>query len=342
MAALAANNPTLADVKKALDPNGNVMPLVEILEETNEILQDLTYMEGNLPTGNRTAIRTGYPEPTWRKLYGGVQPAKSTRKQVTDTCGMLEAYAEIDKALADLNNNTAEFRLQESIGHIQGMNNTVAETIFYGDEAVYPERFTGLAPRFSSLSAESGDNIIDAGGSGADNRSIWIVCWSPLTCFAMYPKGSQAGLQRSDKGQVTIEDVDGSGGRMEAYREHFRWDIGLCVRDWRYVVRIANIDYSLLMANSGLYTPGTGFANSCPDLTDLIHTGLDLIPNMNMGRCAMYMSRDVRTALRKQVSAKTVESSLQTTNVGGTMQTTFYEIPLRRVDALAVDEARVV
>ena len=64
-------------------------------------------VEGNLETGNKTTVRTGLPTPTWRKLYGGIQPAKSTTAQVQDSCGMLEAYAEIDKALADLDTAAA-------------------------------------------------------------------------------------------------------------------------------------------------------------------------------------------------------------------------------------------
>src|SRR5690606_14664134 len=167
-------NPTLLDLAKRMDPDGKIPTIVEILNETNEILLDMSWVEGNLPTGHRTVVRTGIPAPTWRKLYGGVQPTKSTTAPVTDTCGMLEAYAEVDKALADLNGNTAEFRLSEDRAHIEGMNQAMADTLFYGDEDVYPERFTGLAPRYSSLLAENADNIIPAGGSGSDNASIWL------------------------------------------------------------------------------------------------------------------------------------------------------------------------
>ena len=246
MAALSVTNPTLADVAKRLDPDGKIDTIVEILNETNEILEDATMLEGNLPTGHRTTIRTGLPAPTWRKLYGGVQPTKSTTAQVTDNTGMLEAYAEVDKALADLNGNTAAFRLSEDRAHLEGMNQEYVDTLFFGDESTAPEEFTGLAPRYNSTSASNGENVISGGGSGSDNTSIWLIVWGPNTVHGIYPKGSVAGLTMTDKGQVTIEDVDGSGGRMEAYRTHYRWDCGLTVRDWRYAVRIANIDKSNL------------------------------------------------------------------------------------------------
>jgi len=333
MAVLGVTNPTLLDLAKATDPDGSIADVVEILNETNEILMDMTWMEGNLPTGHRTTIRSGLPAPTWRKMYGGVQPDKSQTVQVTDACGMLEAYAEVDKALADLNGNTAAFRLMEERAWIEAMNQEVSDTLFYGDESTSPEEFTGLSPRFNDLSANNGENIIAGGGSGADNASIWLIVWGPNTCHGIVPKGSTAGLQRNDKGQVTIEDAsDGSNtGRMEAYRTHYRWDAGLTVRDWRYLVRIANIDKSAL----------TSDAASGADLPDLIHQAITQIPNLNMGRPALYMSRNTLGFLRRQVSAAVSQSTLTMDNVGGTLQTSFMGIPIRRCDSLAADEALV-
>lgn len=332
MAVLAVTNPTLLDLAKAMDPDGKIATVVEVLNQTNEVLDDMSWIEGNLPTGNRTTIRSGLPTPTWRKLYGGVQPTKSTRVQVDEATGMLEAYAEVDKALADLNGNTADFRFSEELAHIEGLNQELTQTLFYGNEATEPEAFTGLAPRYNSLSAENADNIIVGGGAGADNASIWLVCWSPVTVQGIIPKGSIAGIQREDKGQVTIEDVDGSGGRMEAYRTHYRWDAGLCVKDWRYAVRIPNIDKSNL-------TPDA--SGSSANLPELMFEATELIPNLNLGRCAFYMSRDVRTKFRQQVANGIANSTLEWTDVGGRRVMMFQDIPVRRVDALAADEALV-
>ena len=333
MATLSVQNPTLLDLAKASDPDGKIATIVEILNETNEILADMAWQEGNLPTGHRTTIRSGLPAPTWRKLYGGVQPNKATNVQVTDNTGMLEAYAEIDKALADLNGNTAAFRFSEDRAHIEGMNQEMADTLFFGNEDTEPEAFTGLAPRFNSLTAENGDNIIDAAGTGVDNRSIWLVVWGPNTCHGIIPKGSTAGLQMTDKGQVTIEDAsDGSNsGRMEAYRTHYRWDAGLTVRDWRFIVRIANIDFSNLTADAA-----TG-----ADLPDLMFQAQELIPNLSMGRSAFYMARGVRTFLRRQLSNKVSGSTLEIKEVGGVRVIDFQGTLIRRTDALAADESRI-
>ena len=333
MAVLQTKWPTLLDFAKASDPNGKIEKVAEILNETNEILDDMVWVEGNLPTGNRTTVRTGIPAPTWRKMYGGVQPNKGTTAQITDDTGMLEAYAEVDKALADLNGNTAEFRVLEDRAHIEGMSQTIADTIFYGDSSLYPERFMGLAPRFNDTTAQNGDNII-LGGSAVgqtDNLSIWLIGWSESTVHGIIPKGSKAGLQMEDLGRVTIENVDGNGGRMEAYRTHYRWDAGLTVKDWRYVVRIPNIDRSLLTID---YSTGANIA-------DLMVQAIEKIPNTNAVRLAFYMPRTIRTFLRRQITNQVKNSTLTMDTVAGKRVLAFDGVPVRRVDALSADEARV-
>jgi hypothetical protein len=332
MTTLSVTNPTLLDLAKRTDPDGSIATIVELLSQTNEMLDDMTWQEGNLPTGHRTTVRTGLPTVTWRKLYGGVQPSKGRTKQVTDNTGMLEAYAEVDKALADLNGNTAAFRLSEDRGFLEAMNQEIQQTILYGNEGTEPEAFTGLTPRYNLLSAANGENIIDALGTGTDNNSIWLVVWGPNTVHGIVPKGSTAGLQRKDHGEVTIENVDGAGGRMQAYRTHYRWDAGLTVRDWRYVVRIANIDKSLL----------TVAMSTGADIADLMFQAMEIVPNLSMGRPVFYMSRRMRSFFRRQVSYHTKSSTLDFENVGGRRTMTFQGIPIRRVDQLAADEARVL
>lgn len=326
-----ARFPTLLDVTMALDPDGGIAAVAELLHQTNEVMADWTFMEGNLTVGHQSTVRTGLPTVTWRKLYGGVQPDKSRRARITDSCGMMEAYNEVDKALADLNSNTNEFRASEARAQLESMSQELAETLFYGNISVNPERFEGLASRYNSFSADNGDNIIEGGGTGSDNASIWLIAWDPNAVFGIYPKGSTAGIQMNDKGQVTIENIDGAGGRMEAYRTHFRVDAGLVLKDWRYVVRIANIDRSLLSP-----TLATG-----ADLNDLMSEAVERLP-MVTSNTAFYMDRNVRQMWRKQTAHKLKDSTLTREDIGGVKSPIFDDIPIRRVDRLAVDEARVV
>lgn len=328
----ATTHPTLLDVTSRLDPDDKVAVIAELLAQKNEVLDDMVWIEGNLLTGHTTTVRTGIPMPTWRKLYGGVQPTKSTTARITDTCGMLENYGEVDKALADLNGNTAAFRLSENRPVLEGFNQEIAGSLFYANEETEPEAFTGLAPRFSSLSAPNGRNIVDGAGNTATMTSIWLVVWGPDTVHGIYPKGSKAGFQMSDKGQVTIENADAGGGRMEAYRTHYRWDLGLTVRDWRYIVRAANIDLAALQRD-----PTSGGA----DLVDLMTIMLERVEDLGSGRPAFYVSRTIREYLRRQMVTAVKSSTLQITELAGKKVLEFDGVPVRRTDQILGTEARV-
>ena len=324
MSVLSVINPTLLDINKRTDPNGRIDTIAELLAEQNEILDDMTWIEGNLPTGHRTTVRTGLPDVAWRKLNYGVPPTKSRTAQVTDSCGMLEAYAEVDKALADLNGNNAAFRLSEDRAFIESMNKEFAQTLFYGNEGTEPEAFTGLAPRFNSKTAENGTNLIDgAGVSGqTDCTSIWLVVWGPNTAHGIYPKGSQAGLKTQDLGEQTLTDA--AGGRYQGYRTHYKWDVGLTVRDWRYVSRIHSVDVSTLVKN----------AASGTDLIDCMTQALEIVPSLTMGRPVFYCSRLVRSFLRRQIANKVAASTLTMDSVAGKHVIAFDGIPVRRCDGI--------
>jgi hypothetical protein len=331
MPVLNTTNPTLADVASRLTPDGKVDPqIVEMLKETNEVLEDMTMIQANGFTEHKTTVRTGLPVGTWRKLNYGVPPEKSRTAQVKDSMGMLETYAEVDKALADLNDNSAAWRLSEDRAFVEGLNQTMAQTLFYGDSSLDPERFMGLVPRYSSLAAENGQNIVDAGGTGNDNASIWLVVWGPNTCHGIYPKGSYAGLQSRDLGEHTL--FDAAGGRYQGYRTHYKWDLGLTLRDWRYAVRIANIDVSDLTKN----------ASAGADLIDLLTQSVEIPPNLGMGRATFYAPRKIRSFLRRQITNKVANSTLTMDTVAGKQVVAFDGVPVRRTDALLLTEARVV
>ena len=318
---------TLQDFARRLDENGKIDKIVEMLTQTNEILDDMTWLEGNLPTGHKTTIRSGLPTVAWRLLNYGVPNSKSATTQITDTCGMLEAYAEVDKVLADLNGNTAAFRVSEDRAFLEAMNQAMAQTLFYGDTSVKPERFVGLAPRYSSLSADNKGNILNAGGS-TKLTSIWLVCRSDLTAHGIFPKASKAGIQHQDLGEVTL--FDASGNKYQGYRTHYKWDCGFTLRDWRYVVRIANIDTDALTKNGA-----TG-----ADLIDLMTQAIELLPNQSIGRPAWYCNSTIRSILRRQIMNKSVYQITQE-EVAGKKVTMFDGIPLRRCDQITNSETKV-
>lgn len=332
MATLTSTHPTLLDFKASLDPTDRVADVINLLAQMNPIIEDIPFVECNELTGYITNVLTGIPEPTFRKLYGGVQPSKSTSVKVREGTGMLENYAEIDKALADLNGNSAAWRAREERIFIEGFAQKFSRYLAYGNEATEPEGFTGFAPRFNDQSAANGENILTdaATPDGTDNSSLWLIGWAEDKVHGIYPKGSKAGLQVTDKGQVTIENVDGSGGRMEAYRTHFRWDMGLCVRDWRYVVRV-QVDAENLVKDAA-----TG-----PDLFDLIAQAEELIPSLDACRPVWYGNRTMRTWMRRQATNKIKNATLTYDMVAGKPLLAVNGIPFKRWDALTNTESGV-
>lgn len=322
---------TLADWAKRLDPNGKVPTIVELLSQTNEILEDMLWREGNLPTGHRTTVRTGLPAVAWRLLNQGITPGKSTTAQIDEQCGMLEAWSEVDKDLMLLNGNSSAFRLSEGKAFIEAMNQEMASTLFYGNSGLAPEEFTGLSVRYSSSSATNGSNVLKAGGAGGDNASIWLVAWGEDTISGIFPSGSKAGLIHDDYGEQTVSVTAGIGGsRMRALQERWQWKAGIAVKDWRYAVRICNIDISDLGAD-----------NTAADLIDLMEHAQEIIPN-RLGKPVFYMNRTVRRYLRHQIRTDvTAGGGLTYENVAGKPTLMFGETPVRIVDALLNSETLV-
>ena len=275
----------------------------------------------------------------WRALNQGIPNSKSTTAQVDEACGILEARSEVDKDLAMLNGNTAQFRLSEDTAFLEAMNQTQASTLFYGNPATDAKQFLGLAPRYSVTgTSNNGQNVIPAGASGGntDNTSIYLVVWGDQTVYCPFPKGSKAGLIHEDLGEQTVYNSDGT--RLQAYATRYQWKNGLVVKDWRYVVRISNIDVSALLGQSG-----TQAWNADTNIIKLMARALYRIPNMSMGRAAFYMNRTVHSGLsvaaldRSQYVLKVNEGLSQFGMPYSWLS--FLGVPLRRVDAILNTES---
>jgi hypothetical protein len=297
------------------------------------------FKEGNLPTGDRVVIRTGLPTVYWRALNQGIPNSKSTTAQVDEACGILEARSEVDKDLAMLNGNTAQFRLSEDTAFLEAMNQTQATTLFYGNPATDAKQFLGLATRYSSTTAGNGQNILKSGGTTAGAQtSVYLVVWGDQTVYCPFPKGSKAGLIHEDLGEQTVYNSDGT--RLQAYATRYQWKNGLVVKDWRYVVRIANIEVTDLLGQTG-----TQAWNTSTNIIKLMARALYRIPNMSMGRACFYMNRTVHSGLsvaaldRSQYVLKVNEGLSQF----GTPYSwlSFLGVPLRRVDAILNTESVV-
>lgn len=327
MATLNQTYVTLADIAARLDPDNSIASIIEMMNETNEVLLDIPWIEGNLPTGHQTTQRANIPAPTWRMYNQGVSPTKSGTVQITDTCGMLENRSSVDIDLLELNNWSMQFRLSEDAAIVEGFNQEICESIFYGNGYTSPEEFHGLTARFSSsTTGVTAGNVISAGGSGSTNTSIWLVAWGPRTVHGIYPQGSTAGLSWRDLGEQRVLDTDGKP--YQAMETLFKWKPGLTVRDWRYIVRICNIDVTTLTTN----------ASSGANLPELMTQAIEKLQSLGVGRPVFYMNRTAKSYLRQQITnANNVR--IQPSEVAGKHVLVFDEYPVRRCDQIINTEA---
>lgn len=335
-----------SDVAKRTDPDLSIATIAEVLTESNEILQDIPYYEGNLPTGNRVTIRTGLPRAYWKRMNQGVPSSASSVAQVEETCGICQARSIIDVDVANLNGNSAAFRASEDRAFIESMNQTMVETLFYGDSRKTGDGFIGFAPRYSTVDtkkAQNAKNVIDCGGTGDKLTSIWMIGWGENTVFGFYPKGTTVGLQRKDNGIVRVNDDNGNP--FDAYETVYTWRNGLVVKDWRYVVRLCNIDVDQLNSGAGIGTGDITVPQSM-NLLMYMNNALAKFPTQSSARISIYMNPDVHAAmnniaLRSNTNVIAIEKGL---NVFGQHSSwlSFLGHPLRRVDALRKDEKQIV
>jgi hypothetical protein len=335
MALLSAANPTLLDLVKVMAPDGSIEPVAEILNATNDgIIGGITFQEGNMITGHRFGIRTALPGVSWGQLYKGVVPTKGNTAQVTENTGFLEAMSEMDSRLVDLASDPAMFRYIEDLPFVESMGQEFCRVLFKGTPAD-TDKFTGFEHRYNSTSGVNGDNVLLSGaGTDTDLFSMYLVGWSPMTVFGIVPKGSQAGLEQREIPRRWLENGDGNSGRMEVDATYFKMSAGLVVKDWRYVVRIANLDLSELDP-----TAATGV-----NLPFLMKDAIERVQNGISTNLAFYMNRSIRSVLRKQVASGVEASTLTIENVGGLspqQRLMFDGIPVYRCDTLAAAETLV-
>lgn len=327
MATIGSKKMSLVDVATATQ-DGKVQKLAELLTEDNEILLDIPWQECNQGDTHKTVQRTGLPSAAWRELNKGVQPSKSTKKPCIDSTGIAEARSEVDEDIAELNGNVRENRYMEDIAFVESLNQSVAETLFYGNTNSTPASFLGLAPRLCDPTAANGDNLLNGGGSSTGNTSIYLCGWGENTMFGLYPRGSKAGLVIEDKGKEPV--TDSSGGTYYSYVTQFKWKPGLCVKDWRYFGRICNIAVASLSP-----TAATG-ANLIQKLIELT----EVVKSTGNVKQAIYVNKTIRTWMRIQIANKS-NMHLTYEDFAGKRVVAFDGIPVRVCDQILNTESAI-
>lgn len=240
---------TLSDWRKRMAPDGSVDFIIEALMNANPIMDDIPWMMGNLPTGNKTTIRSSMPTPSIRRINRGVARHKTQTEQVTDTCIILEDRSTVDIELLALAPNGEAFRRSEDAAFVAGFSDAVAANIFYGDTDLSGEEFNGIAKRYNEYGSASYKNkapyqVVSAGTAGTNNTSGYFVGWGTHATTGIYPKNSSLGLQQRDLGEQTVTDADGK--EYQAVTTLFNWKCGLAVGDIRSNAAVRNINMATL------------------------------------------------------------------------------------------------
>lgn len=336
------NWPSIVEVTSRLEPDGSIAMVAEWLAELNPILNDVPWVEGNLPGGHRFTARDALPTVTWRRLNQGVLGSFSTASPHEESCGMLEAFSYIDKDLAELNGNSAAWRASEDKAFVEALNQEWARALFYESVANNAERIHGLIPRLNDGTvAPYNTQMINADpydsgtAAGTEQHEFWLIGWSPDKVFGIYPKGSIGGLKTKDLGLQLLSDhadnaPEVSTARLLAYVTHFQWKVGLCVRDYRYLVRGVNIDTSLV-------TSGQRWASDGKVIQNMMTEALTRIFSLEGCRPVFYMNRTLFSKLNQQLQNNSA-NFLEWVDKGGRLIPHFLGVPISVNDVLVVGD----
>ncbi len=341
---------SLIDLARRTDPDGDAADVAELLSQANEIYDDIVWKEGNTNTGHIFTVRTGIPPGAWRYLNQGVPMTKSTTAQGRVNCGLLEAQSTIDLELIEMAKDQDKFRYEEDNAYLEGMSQTMAQTFFYGNATTSPASFTGLSPYYNALStsvAANAANVFSGGGSGGNNASIWVVGWSPRSVYGVFPMDSVGGLKVEPLDYVQVA-YDNAGNPYRAKMTWFRQKAGLCVEDWRWVVRIPNLDVT--SAGLGGLTPYDIFAIGLNDavlrlpkmarnVSGITETDAPSERGVTI-RSAIYANRTIRGFMDQQaIRDKNVLIGLK--DYAGAPTDSYRGVPIRVVDQLINTEVVV-
>lgn len=341
---------TLVDMARRTDPDGSAAEIAELLSQANEMYDDMAWKEGNTNTGHVFTVRTALPQGTWRYINQGVQTSKSGTAQGRINCGMLEDQITLDRKLMNMQDDPNDFRYQEDNAHLEGLSQQIAGQFIYGNQNTIPAAFTGIAPYYNTVStatAANAVNVFDGGGTGSNNSSIWAIGWSPRTIYPVFPKNSKAGLTLEPMDTTQLA-YDSSGNPYRAAVTWFSQEAGLCVEDWRWGVRLCNLDVT--SAGLGGTSPFDIFATMVqmmlrfPKMPEGVSgvTMTDAKSEMGLTvRGGIYANRTIRGFMDIQ-AIRDKQVLLGMSDYAGKPVTTFRSIPIRVVDQIKSSETRIV
>ena len=321
--------PNILDVSTRYTSDGTPLPIAEILTRRKPGFADIPWQEANTTGGHRMGVETELPEAVIRKLNVGVKPSTGRANDITEATSEFASLGQVDKSLADLSNNVADFRVKKNSRHIEAIGQKFEDQLFNGD-AVTLGGIVGLKARYAALSGVLKRQVISCAGTGSDLTSMFVVGWGGESVYGIYAKGTKAGIQHTDYGDKLVDD--GAGGQYPAYQDWFALQGGLAVEDPRSIVRVCNIDLDAL---KDAPTPGTDLI-----LVNELIRATHRLEKMGGIRPVIYCNRDIFEWLDIQANNRTI-LALKQMELDGQQVTAFRGIPIRATDSLGWDETAV-
>lgn len=325
-----------------MDRTGKIAALINLQSQCNSVMDEMmAEMCQNATSYDYTQV-VALPTIVRRQYNQGVAYTQAAAaKQVTTTVQYAD-HVRIDKSLADLNNQRAALRTKEIRLHMQAMSQQIASDLFYSGSTPDPTQFVGLANIYWTIAAANSPiaaNVLNAGGSSETCASVWLIGWGERQIHSIFPNGMPAGMVHEDKGLQ--QTLDANSNWYYAWTDWIEQNIGICVEDWRWAARLANIDVTLFGGGSEanlinglalltkkppLQASGVGPVQDSDDPADVV-----------MARNAIYYNRTVDGALDIQAQNKN-NVLLSMMEWDGHPILGYRGIPCRIVDKLTITE----
>ena len=343
---------TYVDFVKGLDPKGRFLDrCINLAVRANEMLDDITVVEGNNGSALETTFRTEVPKPVWTQFYSGIPSNKGSKAKLKVSCGQMGTKITIDKRMYDKalqkGKGYADALLGDEIENAQvGMKLEMGNALIYGLLADNPLGFNGLFKHYDRYGNDDTDDrnsahyVLNAfgaaGGANAASESklgsIALVGWGPnqITCFhpENHPSG---GIEVSEKKEVQVTDPDmGGDATYAAYMQYMYWELGLAVRDFRCGGRICNIQRDDMMLGAD---KGAAYVELIDRLSQRVH---------EEGRKAFYMDKLMWENICVIYSRLTRGNAITYANVEARKEKRLYGIPVRVQDCMKVNEEKVL
>jgi hypothetical protein len=329
MTTLAHDVPNILDISTRYTSDGKPLPIAKILTKRKPVFKNIPWQEANTTNGHKISVETELPTAVLRKLNQGVKPSTGRANTITEATASFASLGQVDKELAELSTNVADFRVQKNGRHIEAIGQAFEDQFFNGS-AITPGGFVGLKERYNSLSGVLTRQVINCAGTGSDLTSMFIVGWGEESVSGIYAKGTKAGIQHTDYGDLLVDD--GNGGKYPALQDWFALNCGIMVQEPRNIVRVCNIDQDALKA---VPVPGTDLI-----LVNELIKATHRIEYLDMVNAVIYVNRDIHEWLDLQASNRTI-LALKHAELDGKMVVMFRGIPIERTDSLGWNEDAV-